>query len=187
MDRMQVLGPLVRAWLAVGGVLLLCLSGAGCDALGGPEVVPLRYDHAFAFRVSGSQLQADQETEVVSQTQFNLAARLKVDGFKAENIVSVRVAAVEIERIQPLTVDLQFLRAAVLLLRSGDQEVEVASRSSFPADTTAELSPASIELGRTTQNPVSRGVLRLTPAQVSVRDQYRLEVRVRFNLEVEDG
>jgi hypothetical protein len=184
MDRIRLTPP-VCARLALLGVLLTGLYAAGCDTLGDPGALQLSYEETFEFRVNGSQLQAGQETEVVSQNQVDLSSDLSSDGFTTAEVLSARVTSVEIERIQPLNVDLRFLSAAAFQLRAGSQTREVASRTGFPSDETADLSAQAVDVAAFIRAPVFRGVLRLTPAQVSAGDQYRLEVRVRFSVDVE--
>lgn len=167
---------------------LLILYAAGCDTLNEPGTITLQAKEAtFRFEFSADQMETGVEMDVVSENQADLTDELRADGFTPAEVLAARVTGVELIRVQPLSVEsLQFLDRATVELRSGSQSVTVASQSTFPASTRADLSVSSgTDVAGFVRQPPFRAVLSLVPDEVVSNAQYVLEVRVRFSIDVE--
>lgn len=172
--------------LLLAGLALLFLYASGCDSVTDPETIVLNpEEQTFEFVFNGSQLTAGTAFTVESTNQVDLSDELLNAGFQTSEVVSATVTAVELNRTQPLDVNLQSIASASFSLRAGSQTTEVASKASFGSTTRDALNvQTGLDVGTFVRRPAFTGVLRFTPSQVS-NAQYRLTVTVRFRVEVE--
>lgn len=160
---------------------------SSCDAVAPSEGLVLQEKTvSFRFEIDTDGVSAGESIEVDSEASADLEQALDADGYSKGDVLSATVTRVELERVNPTTVDLSILdEASVALRASGGSARTVASSSSLPAARTASLSIGGNDDATSfVVAPSFRGSLTIVPITVP-QGVLVLRATVAFRIEVE--
>lgn len=169
----------------VAMLALVTVVTASCDVVTASEPLTLQAKTvSFRFEFSSDGVDPGETVEVQSEESANLGPDLSADGFTKAEVLSATVTAVELERISPATVDLNFLDEAQLsFTASGVSARTVATSSSLPSARTASLPLSNTDVTTFVVAPTFRAALAVVPATVPqagfvLRANVTLRIRV---------
>lgn len=159
---------------------------ASCDAVTTPDPITLQAKTvAFRFEFDSAGLQPGETVDVQSTESVDMGPLLSNDGFTKGEVLSASVTAVELERISPTSVDLDFLdQAALAFSASGITTRTIASSSALPGSRSAPLTLGSTDVTAFVVAPAFRGVLSVVP-DVVPQAGFVLRANVTFRIQVE--
>lgn len=169
------------------GVTVMALALASCDVVNPTEGITLQEKTVtFRFEIDTDGVAPGQTVQVASEESENLEQALAADGYTKAEVLSATVTRVELERINPTSVDLSILDEALLAFTASNLSAKtIASSTSLPASRTASL-PVSSSPDATSYviAPSFRGALTVVPETVP-DGQFVLRTTVTFRIEVE--
>lgn len=170
------------------GVAVMALALASCDVVNPTEGVVLpEITVTFRFEIDTDGVSPGETVQVASEESANLAQALDASGgYTKAEVLSATVTRVELERINPTSVDLSILDEALLAFTASNLSSKtIASSNSLPASRTASL-PVSSSPDATGYviAPSFRGALTVVPGTVP-DGQFVLRTTVTFRIEVE--
>lgn len=160
---------------------------AGCDAIveeSDPVILP---EKVVTFRFVHTAGQSDPASLRLSSVgTADLGDALRADGFLKDEVVSVFVTAVELERIQPTRVKLADIARSASVSLSGASDAQVATLGTVPSASDADMNvDGNREVGDIIRASAPfRGILTIAPADLEPGEQYILEAEVRFRVTV---
>ncbi len=169
------------------GVVTIALALASCDTVNPTENIVLQAKTvSFRFEIDTEGVDAGQSIRVDSEDSADLEQALNADGFSKGEVVSATVTRVELERINPTTVDLSILEEAMLaFMASGVSNRTIATSTSLPSSRSATLQvSSSADATSFVVAPSFRGSLTIVPGTVP-QTQLVLRATVTFRIEVE--
>lgn len=173
-------------WLWLLGLVLVL---AGCEAAANETLTLPPIEVSFRFEVNGNALQDGQAYTATATGSVDLTQALaERGGYRKTEVTRTLVTAATLTRIQPVLTNLADLltEARLLLTASGVNDTEVASRTGFPSETEAALSPRTgIDVTAFVQQPSFGAKLRLVPRNPNPQEQYVYEVRLTLQVQVE--
>ena len=161
----------VSRWRRTGVGVLLALVGvviASCDAVTATEPITLQSKTvSFRFEFDSDGVTPGGSVGVQSEADVDLGPELLSDGFTKAEVISATVTSVELERISPTTVNLNFLEeASIEFAASGIAGRSIAGSNSLPDNRTAMLSVTSANVTTFVVAPSFRAVLNVVPESV---------------------
>lgn len=141
---------------------------AACDAVTAPEPITLQSKTvSFRFEFTAGGVSPGELVDVQSEGTVDLGPDLEADGFTKGEVLSATVTAVELERISPTTVNLNFLEeASIDFVASGISRRTIASSTSLPDNRTAMLSIGNGDVTTFVTAPSFQAALSVVPETV---------------------
>ena len=172
-------------WWVAPAVLLAAAVLYGCDTLTEGETIALQpKEVTFRFEFNENQFTPGQPVTINARDAVDLGPELEDDGYGKDEVVSARITAAELRRVNP-QFSLSMLSDFSLRLVSAGSETTVASQSSF-----SDGSTSSLQLGptRDVENFVRQtsfsAEAQFTPGNLPDGD-YVLTVTLELRIEVE--
>lgn len=171
---------------AVALVLMVAISTSSCDAIIEPRPVDLSATTSFRFEFSTQGVTPGQTLQVQSEESANLQSELDRFGYTKAEVISATVTSVELERINPTSIDLSVLDEALLAFSASDVSTKnVASSESLPGSRTANLQVGtSSDVTSFVTAPSFRGSLTVVPNTVP-QGGFVLRATVTFRIQAE--
>lgn len=177
--------------LALAPVLAVAFFLAGCDATEtddeGFELAPITVSYDFV--VSGADLQGGTRG-VNASDPFDVADAIEAQGFGTADVVAARVLDNETAQLNELGNSSgrisDFDRVTLELGGGGDEPVDVADQTDFPAGTASvdlDVDPGA-DLSDVVRSGLIPAALRVQAPEADPDATYRLEVRLRLQVEV---
>lgn len=168
-------------------LVTVTLALASCDVVAPTDGIPLQEKTVtFRFEINTDGVSPGETVQATSEESANLEQALDADGYTKAEVLSATVTRVELERINPTSVDLGILEEALLALTASNiSSKTIASSTSLPASRSASL-PVSSSPDVTSYviAPSFRGSLTLVPETVP-GGILVLRATVRLRIEVE--
>lgn len=173
-----------RVTAACFAVVLGAAVLSGCDTVGSSGIT-LQKDVDFRFRFSTAEDDGVQPIHVNADAVVDFADLLVAEGFSREDIISVTVQSVHLERILPIETTLDvFERAAFSLTATGTTAPPIAEIDDLPTARGVDLSVVNRNITQVAVQPEFRGRLTVVP-QTGHDEDYVLAATMEVVVEVE--
>jgi len=188
--NMQPQKPTYRPLPRPRGVVVLLATVAiviaSCDAVTDPGAITLQSKTvSFRFEFTADDVSSGDLIDVQSEGSVDLGPELLNDGFTKGEVLSATVTSVELERISPTNVNLNFLeQASIDFSASGVSARTVAASTSLPDSRTANLSVSSGDVTAYVVAPSFQAVMRVVPETVPPAG-WVLRANVTLRIDVE--
>lgn len=170
------------------GVLLVLVAVvlASCDAVTATEPITLQSKTvSFRFEFDSEGVSPGGSVDAQSNADVDLGPELLSDGFTKAEVITATVTSVELERISPTQVNLNFLEeASIDFAASGISTRTIAGSNSLPDSRTAMLSVTSANVTTFVVAPSFRAVLNVVPESVP-EGEWVLRSNVTLRIDVE--
>lgn len=178
--------PLPRPRGVVVLLAIVAILIASCDAVTDPDAITLQSKTvSFRFEFSADGVSSGDLIDAQSEGSVDLGPELLNDGFTKGEVLSATVTSVELERISPTNVNLNFLQeASIDFSASGISARTVAASTSLPDSRTANLSVSSGDVTAYVVAPSFRAVMRVVPETVPPAG-WVLRANVTLRIDVE--
>jgi hypothetical protein len=170
----------------VGLLAAVMILMASCDAVTAPEPITLQSKTvSFRFEFTGDGVSPGDLVDMQSEGSIDLGPELLDDGFTKGEVLSATVTSVELERISPTNVNLNFLEeASIGFSASGISARTVAASTSLPDSRTANLSVSSGDVTAYVVAPSFQAVMSVVPETVPAAG-WVLRANVTLRIDVE--
>lgn len=133
-------------WLRRAGAVVVLAAVAvivgSCDAVSTPEPIELQPKTvSFRFEFDSQGVSPGATTQAPSQASVDLGPEILSDGFDKGEVLSATVSSVELERVNPTNVNLNFLQEAQLAFTASGVSTQTVSQSSSLPDSRAASLP----------------------------------------------
>ncbi len=172
------------------GVLVLLAAASlfvvACDTVSAPEPIELQPKTvSFRFEFDSDGVSPGEETQALSQASVDLGPELLSDGFNKGEVLAATVSSVELERVNPTTVNLDFLDEATLAFTASNVSTQtIAQSSSLPNSRTGSLSIGNQTVTAFVVAPEFRATLTVVPGTLPDAG-WVLRANVTLQIEVE--
>lgn len=164
---------------------VVAITTASCDVVATTDPLTLQAKTvSFRFEFDSEGIESGETVEAQSVESVDMGPILSADGFTKAEVLSATITSVELERISPANVNLDFLEQAELAFTaSGMSRRSIASSASLPASRDAPLSIANSDVMTFVVAPTFRAVASVVPATVPqagfvLRANVTLRIRV---------
>lgn len=169
------------------GLVAMALVLASCDVVNPTEAIVLQEKQVtFRFEINPAGVSPGESIQVTSEESADLGPVLEADFYTKSDVLTATVTRVELERINPTSIDLSILEEAVLAVTTSSLSAKnIGSATSLPASRTASLAVSSSpDVTSYVKAPSFRGALTIVPRTVP-SGSFVLRTTVSFRIEVE--